>query len=43
MGVIERYRERLALDAGTPLLSLGEGSTPLIRSRVLGERLGVEL
>ncbi len=43
MGVIERYRERLALGAGTPLLSLGEGSTPLIRARVLGERLGVEL
>ena len=43
MGVIERFRDRLAVGPQTPLLSLGEGSTPLIRSRVLGERLGVEL
>ncbi len=43
MGVIERYRERLPIGPQTPLLSLGEGSTPLIRARVLGERLGVEL
>jgi threonine synthase len=43
MGVIARYRERLPVGADTPALSLGEGSTPLIRSRVAGERLGVEL
>jgi threonine synthase len=43
MGVIERYRERLPIGPRTPLLSLGEGSTPLIRARLLGERLGVEL
>jgi threonine synthase len=43
MGVIERYRDRLPVGPDTPLLSLGEGSTPLIRARVLGERLGVEL
>ncbi len=43
MGVIERYRERLPVGPETPELDLGEGSTPLIRARVLGERLGVEL
>ncbi len=43
MGVIERYRERLPVGPHTPLLSLGEGSTPLIASRTLGERLGVDL
>jgi len=42
-GVLERYRDRLPVGPSTPALSLGEGSTPLIRSRVLGERLGVEL
>jgi threonine synthase len=43
MGVIERYRDRLPVGPGTPALTLGEGSTPLIRSRRIGERLGVEL
>jgi threonine synthase len=43
MGLIERYRDRLPVGDSTPALTLGEGSTPLIRSRVLGERLGVEL
>jgi len=43
MGVIERYRDRLPVGPRTPLLSLGEGSTPLIASRAIGERLGVEL
>jgi threonine synthase len=43
MGVIARYRDRLPVTANTPELNLGEGSTPLIRSRRLGEALGVEL
>jgi threonine synthase len=43
MGVIERYRDRLAVGPGTPNLSLGEGSTPLIRSRRIEQALGVEL
>jgi threonine synthase len=43
MGVIERYRDRLPIGPRTPLLSLGEGSTPLIPARLLGERLGVDL
>jgi threonine synthase len=43
MGVIARYRDRLPVTARTPELTLGEGSTPLIRSRRLGDALGVEL
>jgi threonine synthase len=43
MGVIARYRDRLPVNAKTPELTLGEGSTPLIRSRRLGDALGVEL
>lgn len=29
-GVIERYREFLPVEAGTPVVTLGEGSTPLV-------------
>jgi threonine synthase len=43
MGVIERYRDRLPVGPDTPELSLGEGGTPLICARRLGERLGVDL
>ncbi len=38
--MIESYREFLPLSAGTPLVSLGEGNTPLIRCPRLGERVG---
>ncbi len=43
MGVISRYRDRLPVTAATPELTLGEGSTPLIRSRAIGASLGVDL
>jgi threonine synthase len=43
MGVIERFSARLPVGPSTPDITLGEGSTPLIRSRRIGERLGVEL
>jgi threonine synthase len=43
MGVIARFRERLPVTVATPELTLGEGSTPLIRSTRLGDALGVEL
>src|SRR5918996_1015067 len=39
----ERYRDRLPLAAGTPVISLGEGSTPLLPAPRLGSRLGAEL
>src|SRR6516225_4754412 len=39
-GVIERYREFLPVSSATPIISLGEGSTPLIYSPRLSERIG---
>jgi threonine synthase len=39
----ERYRERLPIDAETPIVSLGEGGTPLLYAARLSERLGIEL
>jgi threonine synthase len=40
MGVLRRYRDRLPVSDATPMLSLGEGSTPLVRSRQLVEKVG---
>ena len=39
-GVIECYREFLPVSAATPVISLGEGNTPLIYSPRLSERVG---
>jgi threonine synthase len=39
-GVLNRYRDFLPVTPGTPLLTLGEGDTPLVRSRVLEKELG---
>ncbi len=39
----ERYRGRLPLTDSTPVVSLGEGSTPLLPAPRLSARLGVEL
>jgi threonine synthase len=39
-GVIARYRERLPVGEGTPVISLGEGSTPLIFAPRLSEKVG---
>ena len=38
--LIERYRDRLPLEPGDPVVSLNEGSTPLIESPRLSERVG---
>src|SRR3984893_11926754 len=38
--LIERYRERLPFAPGDPLVSLQEGSTPLLRAPVLSELVG---
>jgi threonine synthase len=40
--LIERYREWLPVESDTPVVSLLEGSTPLVRAPRLSERLGVE-
>jgi threonine synthase len=39
----ERYRDRLPLEPGTHLVTMGEGSTPLVLAPRLSERLGIEL
>ena len=41
--LIERYRDRLPVGPGTPVITLGEGGTPLLRAERLSERLGLEL
>jgi len=40
-GVLKRYASRLPLTAATPSLTIGEGSTPLVRSRNLEREFGV--
>jgi threonine synthase len=41
--LLERYRSLLPLTDSTPLVSLGEGDTPLVRAERLSERLGLEV
>jgi threonine synthase len=43
IALIDRYRSRLPVSDRTPVISLGEGSTPLLPAPRLSERLGVEL
>jgi len=40
MSLIERYRDRLPVTAGTPVVSLGEGDTPLIPADHLSGLVG---
>jgi threonine synthase len=42
-GIIERYRERLPFALDDPVVSLDEGSTPLIAAPRLSERAGAEV
>ena len=41
--LIERYRDRLPVSASTPIVTLGEGGTPLLKAPRLSRRLGLEL
>jgi threonine synthase len=43
MGLIARYRERLPFAPDDPVVSLEEGSTPLVLAERLSERAGVEV
>jgi len=43
VALIERFRSVLPVSATTPVISLGEGSTPLLHAPRLSEHLGVEL
>ena len=42
-GLIERYRERLPVGPGTPVVTLLEGATPLLRAPVLSARTGCDV
>ncbi len=42
-GVIARYRKWLPVDASTPVVSLGEGSTPLVFSERLSSEVGARV
>jgi threonine synthase len=43
VALIDRFRDRLPVSDATPIVSLGEGSTPLLRAPRLSERLGAEV
>ena len=42
-GLIERWRDRLPFDEGDPIVSLSEGSTPLVFAERVSERAGCEV
>jgi threonine synthase len=42
-GLIERYRDHLPFGVGDPVVSLGEGSTPLVRAPAVSERVGADV
>jgi threonine synthase len=42
-GVIEEYRDRLPVDATTPVITLHEGGTPLVHVAWLSEQIGCEV
>lgn len=42
-GLIEEYFDRLPVSEATPVVSLREGGTPLVRARVLSELLGCDV
>jgi threonine synthase len=42
-GLIERFRDRLPFAAEDPVVSLGEGSTPLVLAERVSERVGAEV
>jgi threonine synthase len=42
-GLIERYRDRLPVGPGTPVVTLLEGATPLVRAPALSARTGCDV
>ena len=41
-GVLQKYRDYLPVTGDTPIISLGEGDTPLVKSRTIGEMVGCD-
>jgi threonine synthase len=42
-GLLHEYADRLDISAATPIITLGEGGTPLIPARYLSERTGAKV
>ncbi|MGB2838371.1 MAG: threonine synthase [Actinomycetes bacterium] len=42
-GIIDEYRDRLPVTEATPVISLREGGTPLVRANVVSERTGCDV
>jgi threonine synthase len=42
-GLIERFKDRLPFAEGDPVITMGEGSTPLVRAPYVSERVGAEV
>jgi threonine synthase len=43
VGLIDRFRDRLPFEDGDPVITMGEGSTPLVRAPYVSERVGAEV
>jgi threonine synthase len=43
IGLIERFRDQLPFADGDPVVTLGEGSTPLVLAERISERVGAEV
>jgi threonine synthase len=43
VSLIERFRERLPFAVGDPIVTLGEGATPLVLAERISERVGAEV
>jgi threonine synthase len=43
VSLIERFRDQLPFEDGDPIVTLGEGSTPLVLAERLSERVGAEV
>jgi threonine synthase len=43
MGLIDRFRDRLPFEDGDPVVTLGEGSTPLVHAPHVSEIVGAEV
>src|SRR5690625_7493322 len=42
-GVITEYADRLPIEPGDPVVTLGEGGTPLVAAPALSERVGAQV
>ncbi|WP_156096954.1 threonine synthase [Mesoaciditoga lauensis] len=41
--LLEKYKDFLPISSNTPMISLGEGFTPLVKTKHLGEMFGIDL